>query len=131
MSKAKWQHLVRNIPNTEKNRKFIRQINKISKESESIYKLFIKYRKPKEGFQYGSGGAVEQQCSRTGVTRSDNSEKAIALASMSDKLFAFIGFIEQKKELEDENKSLRKQLDNRSFFMPSIKRRKRKRRKKK
>ena len=59
MSKAKWQHLVRNIPNTEKNRKFIRQINKISKESESIYKLFIKYRKPKEGFQYGSGGSLK------------------------------------------------------------------------
>ena len=45
--------------------------------------------------------------------------------------FAIMGFIEQKKELDDENKSLRKQLDNRSFFMPSIKRRKRKRRKKK
>ena len=46
-------------------------------------------------------------------------------------LFAFMGFIEQKKELEDENKSLRDQLDNRPFFMPSTKRRKRKRRKKK
>ena len=45
-------------------------------------------------------------------------------------LFAFMGFIEQKKELEDENKSLRDQLDNRPFFMPSTKRRKRKRRKK-
>ena len=42
-----------------------------------------------------------------------------------------MGFIEQKKELEDENKSLRDQLDNRPFFMPSTKRRKRKRRKKK
>tara|TARA_A100001015_G_scaffold300181_1_gene385239 strand:+ start:55 stop:312 length:258 start_codon:yes stop_codon:yes gene_type:complete len=46
-------------------------------------------------------------------------------------IFAFMGFIEQKKELEDENKSLRDQLDNRPFFMPSTKRRKRKRRKKK
>ena len=45
--------------------------------------------------------------------------------------FAFMGFIEQKKELEDENKSLRDQLDNRPFFTPSTKRRKRKRRKKK
>ena len=45
--------------------------------------------------------------------------------------FAIMGFIEQKKELDDENKSLRKQLDNRSFFMPSIKIRKRKRRKRK
>ena len=43
--------------------------------------------------------------------------------------FAFMGFIEQKKELDDENKSLRKQLDNRSFFSPSTKKRKRKRKK--
>ena len=58
MSKAKYEHLVRNVPNTEKNRKFIKDINKMSKESDSIYKLFIKYRKPKEGFKYGSGGSL-------------------------------------------------------------------------
>tara|TARA_Y100001938_G_scaffold21864_1_gene28214 strand:- start:939 stop:1493 length:555 start_codon:yes stop_codon:yes gene_type:complete len=59
MSKAKYEHLVRNVPNTEKNRKFIKDINKMSKESDSIYKLFIKYRKPKEGFKYGSGGSLK------------------------------------------------------------------------
>ena len=50
MSKAKWEHLVRNVPNTEENRKFIKDVNKMSKESDSYYKLFIKYRKPKKGF---------------------------------------------------------------------------------
>ena len=44
---------------------------------------------------------------------------------------AFMNFIQQNKELEDENKSLREELDNRTFFMPKTKRRKKKRRKKK
>lgn len=58
MSKAKHNHVVRNIPNTEENRKFIKKVNKMSKESDSIWKFFIKYRKPKEGFHYGSGGSL-------------------------------------------------------------------------
>ena len=59
MSKTKYSHLVRNIPNTKKNRDFVKNINKISKQSDSIYKLLIKYRKPKEGFKYGSGGSLK------------------------------------------------------------------------
>ena len=47
MSKAKHNHLVRNVPNTEENRKFIKQVNKMTKASDSIWKLFIKYRNPK------------------------------------------------------------------------------------
>ena len=60
MSKDKiyHEHLVSNIPNTEENRKFIREMNKKSKESNSRWKMFIKYRKPKDGFQYGSGGSL-------------------------------------------------------------------------
>ena len=58
MSKIKYEHLVRNVPNTENNRAFIKNINKMAKESKSMYKLFIKYRKPKEGFKYGSGGSL-------------------------------------------------------------------------
>jgi hypothetical protein len=59
MSKTKYSHLVRNIPNTKENRDFVKNINKISKQSDSIYKLLIKYRKPKEGFKYGSGGSLK------------------------------------------------------------------------
>ena len=59
MSKTKYQHLVNNVPNTNKNREFIKNINKMSKQSKSCYKLFIKYRKPKEGFKYGSGGSLK------------------------------------------------------------------------
>ena len=41
MSKTKYSHLVRNIPNTKENRDFVKNINKISKQSDSIYKLII------------------------------------------------------------------------------------------
>ena len=61
MSKTKHQHLVRNVPNTKDNRAFIKQVNKMSKESDSIWKLFIKYRKPKKGFKYGSGGSLKRE----------------------------------------------------------------------
>ena len=59
MSQAKHRHLVRNVPNTEDNRKFVKKVNKMSKNSDSIYKLFIKYRKPKEGHKYGYGGSLK------------------------------------------------------------------------
>ena len=61
MSKDKeiyWEHLVSNIPNTEDNRKSIKEINKKAKESKSRWHLLIKYRKPKPRFKYGSGGSL-------------------------------------------------------------------------
>ena len=59
MSKAMYNHLVSNIANTKDNREFIKKVNKMSKDSNSIWKLFIKYRKPKEGFKYNSGGSLK------------------------------------------------------------------------
>ena len=56
MSQAKHNHLVSNIPNTEENRNFVKQVNKMSKDSDSIWRLGIRYRKPKEGHKYGYGG---------------------------------------------------------------------------
>ena len=50
------QHLVSNIPNVEEFRSFVKQINKMAKQSNSIWKLGIRYRKPKEGHKYGYGG---------------------------------------------------------------------------
>ena len=44
MSKAKYNHLVSNVANTKDNREFIKKVNKMSKDSNSIWKLFIKYR---------------------------------------------------------------------------------------
>ena len=61
MSKTKYEHLVKNLPNTKENRDLVKKVNKMSKEAESHYKLIIKYRKPKEGFKYGSGGSLKRE----------------------------------------------------------------------
>ena len=55
------QHLVRDIPNTDKNRKFVKDINKQAKKSNSMWKLKIRYRKPKEGHRYGYGGNLRRE----------------------------------------------------------------------
>ena len=60
-NKYKYGHLVSNVPNTQENRDFIKKINKMSKESKSIYKLYIRYRKPKDGFHYGSHGSLKRE----------------------------------------------------------------------
>ena len=61
MSKTKYEHLVKNLPNTKENRDLVKKVNKMSREAESHYKLLIKYRKPKEGFKYGSGGSLKRE----------------------------------------------------------------------
>ena len=53
-------HLVSNIPNIEEFRNFVKDINKMSKQSNSKWKLSIKYRKPKKGHKYGWGGSLKR-----------------------------------------------------------------------
>ena len=48
-SSYKKQHLVSNIENTEENRSYVKNVNKLAKESESKYRLKIRYRKPIKG----------------------------------------------------------------------------------
>ena len=48
------------IENTEGNRKAIRQLNKIAKEQDSLYRFSIRYRKPKDGHKYGHGGELRR-----------------------------------------------------------------------
>ena len=54
-----FQHLVSNIPNVEEFRDFVKMVNKMAKKSNSIWQLGIKYRKPKEGYKYSSGGSLK------------------------------------------------------------------------
>ena len=54
-------HLVSNIDNTDENVKFVKDINKKAKASNSIWRLGIRYRKPKEGFTYGYGGSLRKE----------------------------------------------------------------------
>ena len=55
------QHLVSNIENTEENRNYVKSINKRAKESQSKYRLYIRYRKPIDGKKYGWGGSLKKE----------------------------------------------------------------------
>jgi len=106
MSQAKHRHLVRNVPNTEDNRKFIKKINKMSKNSDSIWKLFIKYRKPKEGFHYGSGGSLKcDNANAFSVYIDDRRPYGQRPENQyRSKLW------EENRKLEEENEALKRQL---------------------
>ena len=106
MSQAKHRHLVRNIPNTEDNRKFVKKVNKMSKNSDSIYKLFIKYRKPKEGFHYGSGGSLRRENANAFSVYIDDRRPY----SQRPENQYRIKLWEENRLLEEENESLKKQL---------------------
>ena len=43
-NKYKYDHVVSNVPNTQENRDFIKKINKMSKESKSIFRFSILYK---------------------------------------------------------------------------------------
>ena len=55
------QHLVKNIDNTDENRDYVRVINKIAKNSDSRWRLKIRYRKPKDGNKYSWGGGLKRE----------------------------------------------------------------------
>ena len=109
MSKDKeiyWEHLVSNIPNTEDNRKSIKEINKKAKESKSRWHLLIKYRKPKPRFKYGSGGSLRcENANAFSVYIKDRREycdqpEVKERSRLWDKI----------RELEKENRKLKKDL---------------------
>ena len=53
------EHLVKDIPNNEKNRNFISELNELAKDSNSKYRYRIRYRKPVNGYRDGySDGCV-------------------------------------------------------------------------
>ena len=106
MSQAKHRHLVRNIPNTEDNRKFVKKVNKMSKNSDSIYKLFIKYRKPKEGHKYGYGGSLKcENASAFSVYIDDRRP----YGERPENQYRY-QLWEENRKLEEENKKLKRQL---------------------
>ena len=56
---TKYNHLW-HMENTEENRNLIKILNKSMKEQNSLYKLRLKYRKPKPGHKYGWGGSLKR-----------------------------------------------------------------------
>ena len=106
MSQAKHNHLISNVPNTEKNREFVKDINKKTKESNSIWRLSIRYRKPKEGHKYGYGGNLKcENANAFSVYVHDRrSYNQIPENQYRSKLW------EENRKLEEENKRLKKDL---------------------
>ena len=106
MSQAKHRHLVRNVPNTEDNRKFVKKVNKMSKDSDSIWRLGIRYRKPKEGHKYGYGGNL--RCENANAfsiyVHDRRSYHQIPENQYRSKLW------EENRLLEEENEKLKRQL---------------------
>ena len=58
-------HIVKGIPNTQENRDKVSEFNKLARQSNSMHRLRIKYRKPKEGKRGYMGGSCakdDAQC---------------------------------------------------------------------
>lgn len=54
--KQKHNHLVNNVPNNRITRYIVKKLNNKMKDSNSKWRLQIRYRKPKDGYRYGMGG---------------------------------------------------------------------------
>ena len=101
-----YNHLVSNIPNTESNRKFVKDINKKTKESNSIWRLSIRYRKPKKGHKYGYGGNLKcENANAFSVYIHDRRPyNQVPENQYRSSLW------EENRELKEENESLKKEL---------------------
>ena len=96
------QHLVSNIENTEENRNYVKSINKRAKESQSKYRLYIRYRKPIDGEKYGWGGSLKKE-----------NAKAFSIYIQDKTPYDQTGYWKLRDKyfkLEEENESLRKEV---------------------
>ena len=104
MSKANYknQHLVSNVDNTEENRKYVKDINRLARQSESKYRLKIRYRKPIKGKKYSWGGSLQRKNATAFSIYIE--DKTPWQESQSHRLWSNIA------DLERENDKLKKEL---------------------
>jgi hypothetical protein len=60
-----YNHVVKGIPNTKENRDKVDEFNKMAKDSDSMHRLRVRYRKPKKGSRYEGyhgDGCVPKDC---------------------------------------------------------------------
>ena len=55
------RHLVSRVPNTEDNRNIVKEINKMMSKSDSLSRIYVRYRQPIEGHKYGWGGGLKKE----------------------------------------------------------------------
>ena len=101
----KYNHLF-HLKNTQENRDLIKSFNKNMKAHNSKWKFRIKYRKPKEGFKYGSGGSLKcQNANAFSVYIDDRRPYGQRPENQyRSKLW------EENRKLEEENERLKKEL---------------------
>ena len=71
-------HMVKGIPNTQENRDKVSEFNKLARKSNSMHRIRIKYRKPKEGrlgYMGGSCAKDDAQCFSLYLRKTEKQEK--------------------------------------------------------
>ena len=106
MSQTKHNHLVSNVPNVEEFRDFVKSINKMAKDSDSKWKLSIRYRKPKEGHKYGYGGNL--RCENADAFSVYVHDRRPYREQPGNQYRAEL--YQENYKLEEENKELKKEL---------------------
>ena len=59
--KVGYRHLISRIPNTEDNRNIVKEINKMMSKSDSLSRIYVRYRQPIDGYKYGWGGGLKKE----------------------------------------------------------------------
>ena len=106
MSQSKHNHLVSNVPNVEEFRDFVKQVNKMAKQSNSIWMLGIRYRKPKKGHKYGYGGNLkcENASAFSVYVRDRRPYNQVPANQYRSELW------EENRKLEEKNERLKRKL---------------------
>ena len=71
------RHLVSRIPNTEDNRNIVKEINKMMNKSDSLSRIYVRYRQPIEGHKYGYGGGLKKEHAKSFSIYLKNSDNMI------------------------------------------------------
>jgi len=76
--KVGYTHLVSRIPNTEDNRNIVKEINKMMSKSDSLSRIYVRYRQPIEGHKYGWGGGLKKEHAKSFSVYLKNSSNMIS-----------------------------------------------------
>ena len=72
------RHLISRIPNTEDNRNIVKEINKMMSKSDSLSRIYVKYRQPIKGHHYDYGGGLKKEHAKSFSVYLKNSSNMIS-----------------------------------------------------
>ena len=71
------RHLISRIPNTEDNRSIVKEINKMMNKSDSLSRIYVRYREPIKGHKYSWGGSLKKEHAKSFSIYLKNSDNMI------------------------------------------------------